>query len=394
MNSLNKKTIIYLDNASTTPLSDKAKKEMDNYWNLFYGNPSSLYSLGVKNKKTLTYCRKMIAECINADTDEIFFTSCGTESNNWALKGTAFKLKEKGNHIIVSAIEHHAILNTCEFLKKQGFEITYLPVNKFGEVEIPTLQNAIKKETILISIMMVNNEIGTIQNIKELCQIAHSKNILFHTDAVQAIGHIPVNVKDLDIDMLSCSGHKFNGPKGIGFLYIKKGIEIEPLLNGGQQENNMRAGTENIPLIVGMATALKEHIEMLTEQILYINNLRYSLIEQLKQNGIDFNINGSNNCVPGIISLSFKSIEGETVLHRLDLKGICVSTGSACDSKNTQLSHVLKAIHCDKEYAYGTIRISISHDNTLDEIISFVNELTKLISGNVSKKMNAKDITK
>lgn len=367
--------MIYLDNAATTPLSPNAKEAMDIYWNNEFGNPSSLYSIGVHNKKVLQDCRKRIANCINAKTDEIYFTSCGTESDNWALKGTAFQLKEKGNHIIVSSIEHHAILNTCKFLETIGFEITYLPVNEYGEVTVDSLKNAIKGNTILISIMLVNNELGTIQNIKQLCKIAHEKNILFHTDAVQAVGHIPVDVMDLNVDMLSCSGHKFNGPKGIGFLYVKNGITIHPLLHGGQQEKNMRAGTENIPLIVGMTTALEEHVNSFSKNITYINSLRETIIQNLKNLKIDFQINGSVNHAPGILNISFYNVEGEVLLHRLDLKGICVSTGSACDSKNTQLSHVLKAIKCNEKYAYGTIRISLSEANTLDEINYFINEL-------------------
>ena len=374
------KNIIYLDNAATTPLSTKAKEAMNTYWDIEFGNPSSLYSIGVHNKKTLQDCRQRIANCINAKPDEIYFTSCGTESDNWALKGTAFQLKEKGNHIIVSCIEHHAILNTCKFLETIGFEITYLPVNEYGEVRLDSLINAIKETTILISIMMVNNELGTIQNIKELCKIAHTKNILFHTDAVQAIGHIPIDVIDLNIDMLSCSGHKFNGPKGIGFLFLKKGIEIKPLLDGGQQENNKRAGTENIPLIVGMTTALEEHINSFSKNNPYINSLRSTIIERLNTTKFKFRINGSEKHVPGILSISFKNVEGEVLLHRLDLKGICISTGSACDSKNTNLSHVLQAINCEKDYAFGTIRISISERNTFEEINIFIETLIDILS--------------
>ena len=372
--------IIYFDNAATTPLSPNAKKAMDMYWENEFGNPSSLYSIGVQNKKVLLDCRKRIANCINSKTEEIYFTSCGTESDNWALKGTAFQLKEKGNHIIVSSIEHHAILNTCKFLETIGFEITYLPVNEYGEVTVDSLKNAIKDNTILISIMLVNNELGTIQNIKQLCKIAHEKNILFHTDAVQAVGHIPVDVMDLNVDMLSCSGHKFNGPKGIGFLYVKNGITIHPLLHGGQQEKNMRAGTENIPLIVGMTTALEEHVNSFSKNITYINSLRETIIQNLENLKIDFQINGSVNHAPGILNISFYNVEGEVLLHRLDLKGICVSTGSACDSKNTQLSHVLKAIKCNEKYAYGTIRISLSEANTLDEINYFINELNNFFN--------------
>lgn len=374
------KNIIYFDNAATTPLSSNAKKAMDIYWNIEFGNPSSLYSIGVHNKKVLQDCRQRIANCINAKPDEIYFTSCGTESDNWALKGTAFQLKEKGNNIIVSSIEHHAILNTCKFLEKMGFEITYLPVNEYGEVNAEVLRNAIKANTILISIMLVNNELGTIQNIKELCEIAHSKGILFHTDAVQAVGHIPVDVLELNVDMLSCSGHKFNGPKGIGFLYIKKGIKIEPLLNGGQQEKNMRAGTENIPLIIGMTTALEEHVTSFSKNIPYINSLRAEIIQGLANAKIDFIINGSNNYAPGILSISFKNSEGEVILHRLDLKGICISTGSACDSKNTNLSHVLEAIKCDKDYAFGTIRISLSEKNTVEEIHILIKNLIEILN--------------
>lgn len=374
------KNIIYLDNAATTPLSSNAKEAMDIYWNKEFGNPSSLYSIGVHNKKVLQDCRQRIANCINAKSDEIFFTSCGTESDNWALKGTAFQLKEKGNHIIVSSIEHHAVINTCKFLETIGFEITYLPVNEYGEVSVDILRNAIKNNTILISIMMVNNELGTIQNIKDLCEIAHSKNILFHTDAVQAMGHIPVDVKELNIDMLSCSGHKFNGPKGIGFLFLKNGISITQLINGGQQESNMRAGTENIPLIVGMTTALEEHNKALPQNMLYVASLRNTLIDELQKTTIDFHINESKNHVPGILNLSFKNAEGEVLLHRLDLKGIFISTGSACDSKNTSLSHVLKAIHCPEEYAYGTIRISLSEYNTIEEVRILIEALKSILN--------------
>lgn len=362
------KTMIYADHAATTAMCQAAYEAMLPWLQNKYGNPSTLYSLAREPHKAVTSARETIAACIGARPEEIYFTSGGTEADNWALMGTVFREPDRRSHIITSSIEHHAILHTCDFLKCLGYDVDFLPVNQHGLISAETLDNYLRSETMLVSIMLANNEIGTIEPIKELAEVAHQHGCLFHTDAVQAVGHILLDVKDLGVDMLSASAHKFNGPKGIGFLYIRDGVPIEPLLHGGAQENNRRAGTENVAGIVGMATALQEHIENLGQEAAYLQKLADLLLKALRNTDLDFIVNGGDNRIPGSLSLSFRGAEGEMLLHRLDLMGTAVATGSACDSKNTVLSHVIRAIGIPDMYANGTIRITFGMDNTFEQI--------------------------
>ena len=373
------KQFIYADNAATTKLDIDAFEAMKPYLLDEYGNASQPYSFARKPKQALKEARATIAQCINAEPEEIFFTSGGTESDNWAIKGIAFADSEK-RAIITSQIEHHAVLRACEDIEKLGYPVAYLPVTKEGVVTTKALGSVITHNTRLVSIMFANNEIGTIEPIKELCELSHRNGALFHTDAVQAVGHVQIDVKELGVDMLSASAHKFNGPKGVGFLYVKKGTPICSYASGGAQEFGMRAGTENIASIVGMSVALKKNCDNLAENIRHIENIEYRLIDNLSSSGLDFVRNGSPYHIPGNISLSFKNANGEALLHRLDLMGICVSTGAACDTTNTQVSHVLHAINLDPEYAKGTIRISFSPRNTLSEAGIICNQLLKIIS--------------
>ena len=370
--------MIYADNAATTKLDIDAFEAMTPYLLSEYGNASQPYSFSRSAKKAIKEAREIIANCINATPEEIYFTSGGTESDNWAIKGSAFSDHEKCE-TITSSIEHHALLRSCSAVHQLGYPITYIGASNDGIVSVHELADAISSKTRLVSVMLVNNEIGTIQPIQELCRIAHENNAIFHTDAVQALGHIKVDVQELGVDMLSASAHKFNGPKGIGFLYIRKGTHIAPLSDGGAQEFGLRAGTENVAAIVGMAVALKKNCSRIDEHAQCINALEEVLLSRLRQANIDFIRNGSAHHVPGNISLSFKDMNGEALLHRLDLMGICVSTGSACNSVNTQISHVLKAIQLDESYALGTIRISLSHDNTMYEVERIANCLIKIL---------------
>ena len=372
------KTMIYADHAATTAMSPVAYEAMLPWLQDKYGNPSTPYSLARDPRKVVAQSREVIAAAIHADPSEIFFTSGGTEADNWALKGTVFQ-HERGKGIITSAIEHHAILNSCAALERMGYSINMLPVDHEGIVHTDTLRSALTSNTVLVSVMLANNEIGTIEPIAELARLAHQKGILFHTDAVQAIGHIPVDVNVLQVDMLSASAHKFNGPKGVGFLYVRNGVHIAPLLDGGGQEGGMRAGTENVAGIVGMATALQEHMEHMAKETKYLNELSGKLIDQLKHNGLDFRINGSNNRIPGSLSLSFNSADGEMLLHRLDLMGTAVATGSACDSKDAVLSHVIRAISVPKEYAHGTIRVTFGMDNTSEHVDRIAQQITSIL---------------
>ena len=361
------KQFIYADNAATTKLDIDAFEAMKPFLLDEYGNASQLYSFARKPKQALKEARATIAQCINAEPEEIFFTSGGTESDNWAIKGVVFSDSKK-HAIITSQIEHHAVLKTCEDVEKIGCPVAYLPVTKEGVVTPETLSSVITPNTCLVSIMFANNEIGTIEPIEQLCEIAHRNGALFHTDAVQAVGHIPIDVKELGVDMLSASAHKFNGPKGIGFLYIKKGTLVASYASGGAQEFGMRAGTENIASIVGMAVALKKNCDNLAKNIQHMENIESQLLDNLSSSGLEFVRNGSPYHIPGNISLSFKNADGEALLHRLDLMGICVSTGAACDTINTQTSHVLTAIGLNQEYAQGTIRISLGVHNSNQEI--------------------------
>ena len=371
---------IYADNAATTILDADAFAEMKIFLLEEYGNPSALYAKSRNPHKSIDLARRTVAELLGALPDEIYFTSCGTESDNWAIKGIAFNYMGEGKRIITSSIEHHAVLHSCAFLEKLGFDVVYLPVDKLGYVSSSDLEAAITKNTILVSIMMANNEIGTIQAIDELAAIAHKHHVLFHTDAVQVIGHLPVNVHLLDVDMLSASAHKFNGPKGTGFLYIKNGVEIENLLSGGSQENRYRAGTENVAGIVGMAYALKKNYELIDQNAEYLRSLEKYFWDKMKKTGLEYISNGADWRIPGSISVSIKDASGEMILHRLDLMGIAVSTGSACNAHETELSHVLKAIAIPEEYALGTIRITLGIDNTIEEIDKIVAGIIKILN--------------
>lgn len=367
--------MIYADNAATTQIDKDAFDAMIPFLTNEYGNASQPYSFAIREKEALADARKIIAECINADPDEIFFTSGGTESDNWAIK--------KGNRIrdgnvVTSEIEHHAVLNACDAIKKDGIEIKYLSVDRTGVVEIDNAQNIINKNTGLVSVMMANNEIGSIQPIKELSKIAHNNGAIFHTDAVQAVGHIPIDVKDLDIDLLSASAHKFNAPKGIGFLYVKKGVNIDPYMNGGAQEKRMRAGTENVASIVAMAVALKKNTCRINELRMKMSALEKKFLDSMNESNIDYILNGSNYRIPGIMSISINNMEGEMLLHRLDLQNIYISTGSACDSVNTEISHVLKAINIPMNYGIGTIRISFGFSNTIDDALEIAKHIIKI----------------
>ena len=364
--------IIYADNAATTRISEHACEVMIEYLKNNYANISQPYSFARKPKKALKDARECIASCIGAEADEIYFTSCGSESNNWVIKNIP------ANKIITSQIEHHSILNACEAEKRKNKEIVYLPVTKTGIIESQILRNHLTRNC-LVSIMCSNNEIGTIEPIQDLAYITHQYDSLFHTDGVQSIGHIKINVKELDVDFLSASAHKFNGPKGIGFLYKKRGIELPSLINGGAQEMSLRAGTEDVASIIAMSIALKENIDNLELNYQHKRKLELLLISLLEKSGILYIRNGDDNHIYGNISLSFPGIGGETLLHRMDLLGICISTGSACDSKETKISHVLRAIKLEDRFARGTIRISLDKDNTEEDVINIVNALIKII---------------
>ena len=372
------KQFFYADNAATTQLDSDAFEAMKPYLLSEYGNASQPYSFSRTARKALKESRETIAQCIGATPEEIFFTSGGTESDNWAIKGSAFSDADKRT-TLTSAIEHHAILRACESIERLGYPVTYLPVDSTGTVQPDFLSARITSRTRLVSVMLANNEIGSIQDIAALSEIAHSHNALFHTDAVQAVGHLDIDVNVLGVDMLSASAHKFNGPKGVGFLYIRKGTPMTAYANGGAQEFGMRAGTENIASIVGMATALKKNCELLHTTNDCLLSLERQLITALDASGIEFRQNGSQTHIPGNISLSFPDRDGEALLHRLDVMGICVSTGSACDSRNTQISHVLQAIGLEERYAKGTIRISLGKDNTVSEVDFIANALIKIL---------------
>ncbi|NLM14213.1 MAG: cysteine desulfurase NifS [Epulopiscium sp.] len=359
---------IYFDHAATTAMHPKVVEAMVPYFTENFGNPSSIYEIARKNKQALDEARDKIAKLLGADPREIYFTSGGTESDNWAIKGIANAYKEKGNHIITSAIEHHAVLHTCEYLESKGYEVTYLPVNEHGQVDPQDVLKAIKDNTILISIMYANNEIGTIQPIEEIGRIAREKGIVFHTDAVQAVGHIPIDVKKANVDLLSLSGHKFHGPKGVGVLYIRKGIKIKPLLHGGAQERGRRGGTENVPGIVGLAKALEIAVENMEENTQKMTELRDYIIEGIKSRIDHVKLNGHpTDRLPNNINFTFDFIEGESLLLLLDMKGIYASSGSACTSGSLDPSHVLLAIGLPHERAHGSLRITLGDENTKEE---------------------------
>ena len=370
--------MIYADNAATTKLDKDALAAMLPWLQDEYGNASQPYSFARKPKQALGDARAAIAACIGAEPDEIYITSGGTESDNWALKGVMFEFGD-GRAMLTSQIEHHAVLHSAEAIERMGFPVAYMPVNAQGILTADILRRHIIGHTKLVSVMLVNNEIGTIEPIEELVTIAHKHGSLFHTDAVQAVGHIPVDVKSLGIDLLSASAHKFNGPKGIGFLYIKKGTKIFPFADGGAQESHMRAGTENIASVVGMAVALQKNCKAMQETSLKLQMMENVFVKALRDADIDFIRNGSENRVPGNINISIRNASGEMLLHRLDLKGISISTGSACDSVNMKVSHVIKAISTPDEYAEGTIRVSFGCDNKMEDAFEVANAIVHIL---------------
>ena len=371
--------LLYLDNAATTKTAPEVVEAMLPYFTEHFGNPSSVYSFAAANKEVINKQRDAIAEMIGAKSNEIYFTGGGSESDNWALKATAEAYANKGNHIITTKIEHHAILHTAEYLEKRGFEVTYLDVDEDGKVKLDDLKAAIRPTTILISVMFANNEIGTIQPIKEIGEIAHEHGILFHTDAVQAFGQLPINVDECHIDMLSASGHKFNGPKGIGIMYIRTGVKIRSFIHGGAQERKRRAGTENVPGIVGIGTATERAIRTMQERTKKETEVRDYLINRILTEIPNCRLNGDpvkrlpNNC-----NISFEFIEGESLLIMLDMKGICASSGSACTSGSLDPSHVLLAIGLPHEKAHGSLRLTLSEEITKEDV-DFVVEQIKAI---------------
>lgn len=371
---------IYADNAATTKLDKAAFEAMTPWLVEAYGNASQPYAFARKPKKALADARATIAECIGTLPEEIYFTSGGTESDNWVVKGSAFSDPEK-KKMITSAFEHHAVLHSCAAIEHLGYPVTYMQPLEEGYITPEILENNITGNTRLVSVMLANNEIGSIQPVRELCKVAHAHGALFHTDAVQAVGHIKINVRDLGVDFLSASAHKFNGPKGIGFLYIRNGVKLSSYLDGGAQENAHRAGTENTAAIVGMATALKVNCDLLKQNQQHISVLEKKLISRLDEAGVVYQYNGGNHKLPGLLSLSFPGKDGESILHRMDLMGISISTGSACDSVKTEISHVLQAIRLNEDYARGTIRISLGKYNTEDEIERMVVSIIKIVKG-------------
>lgn len=372
--------MIYLDNAATTKTAPEVLEAMLPYYTEYYGNPSSIYSLGTAGKKAVNRARDMIAESIGARLEEIYFTAGGTESDNWALKAAAEACAGKGRHIITTKIEHHAVLHTCQYLEKQGFQVTYLDVDEYGLVEPGQVEAAIRPDTVLISIMFANNEIGTIEPIGEIGAIAGKHGILFHTDAVQAYGQLPIHVDELHIDMLSASGHKLNGPKGVGFLYIRTGVKIRSLLHGGAQERNRRAGTENVPGIVGLGAAAERAQRILEEKTARELVLRDYLIKRLGEEIPYSRLNGHPvRRLPNNVNVSFRFVEGESILIMLDMKGICASSGSACTSGSLDPSHVLLAVGLTHEEAHGSLRFTLSEENTKEELDLVVEELKQIV---------------
>lgn len=373
--------LIYLDHAATTAVHPDVLKEMLPYFTDRFGNPSSVYGFAANNKNKLTEARETIAGALGAKPEEIYFTAGGSESDNWALKCTAEAYGVHGGHIITTKIEHHAILHTCKYLQNRGYDVTYLDVDENGLVDLNTLEAAIRPDTFLISIMFANNEIGTIEPIKEIGEIAHRHGILFHTDAVQAFGQIQIHVDGMNIDMLSASGHKFNGPKGIGFLYIKKGLKLKSFIHGGQQERGRRAGTENVPGIVGIAKACEIAMAEMEERMKKETELRDYLIERILKEIPYTRLNGhSKKRLPNNVNISFQFVEGESILIMLDMAGICASSGSACTSGSVDPSHVLLAIGLPHEIAHGSLRLTIGYENTKEEMDTVVDNLKRIIT--------------
>lgn len=372
--------IRYFDNAATTRVKDEVLKEMLPYLKSRFGNPSSMYTIGREARKAVEEARTRVAELINCKTNEIYFTGCGSESDNTAIKGIAYANFNRGRHIITSKIEHPAVLHTCKSLEKQGFLVTYLNVNKDGVIDLNELKNSIRHDTILISIMFANNEIGTIQPIYEIAQIAKMYNIIFHTDAVQACGNVPIDVQKMGIDMLSLSGHKLYAPKGIGALYVKNGISFEKFMDGGHQEKDKRAGTENVPGIVGVGKACELARINLDDHMKHLQEIRDYYISQVKEKISNVKLNGTlERRLPGNANFSFENVEGEALLLNLDAKGICASAGSACSTGSSNPSHVLMAIGLSPELAYSALRTTFGEENTKEDIDYLVRNLSEIV---------------
>ena len=372
---------VYLDNAATTSTKKEVVDAMYPFFTENFGNPSSVYDFAAKNKKAVNDSRQTIADALHADVRDIYFTAGGSESDNWALIATAEAYENKGKHIITSKIEHHAILHTCDYLESRGFEITYIDVDENGILKLDELKKAIRPDTILISVMFANNEIGTIQPIKEIGEIAKAHDILFHTDAVQAFGQIPINVDELHIDMLSASGHKLHGPKGIGFLYIRKGLKLRSFIHGGAQERKRRAGTENVPGIVGLGKAVSIAVETMDERIKHETEVRDYMIEKIKKTIPYCRLNGDRTKrLPNNVNFSFQFVEGESLLIMLDMEGICASSGSACTSGSLDPSHVLLAIGLPHEIAHGSLRMTLSEETTIEDADYVIDKLQGIVA--------------
>lgn len=375
------KRSIYLDNAATTKTAPEVVEAMLPYFTEYFGNPSSVYEFASKSKAAVSQSREIIASALGAKDKEIYFTAGGSESDNWAIKATAEAYSSKGKHIITSKIEHHAVLHTCEYLEKNGYEVTYLDVDEDGLIRIEDLKKAVRPDTILITIMYANNEIGTIQPVKEIGEVAHANNILFHTDAVQAFGQIPINVDECHIDMLSASAHKLNGPKGIGFLYIRTGVKIRSFIHGGGQERSRRAGTENVPGIVGFGAAVKRAVETMRERTEKEVELRDYLIEKVLGEIPYVRLNGHRSKrLPNNVNFSFRFVEGESLLIMMDMEGISASSGSACTSGSLDPSHVLLAIGLPHEIAHGSLRLTLCEENTKEEMDYVAETANRIVS--------------
>lgn len=370
---------VYMDNAATTPVRNEVLEIMIPYYKESFGNASSVYRFGQQSRKAIEKAREQVAVAIGALPEEIFFTAGGSESDNWAIRGTALALKEKGKHIITTKIEHHAVFHTCEFLEENGYEVTYLDVDKYGVVSPDEVEKAIRPDTILITIMAANNEIGTIEPIKEIGEIARKNKVYFHTDAVQAVGHVPIDVKEMNIDMLSLSGHKLGAPKGIGALYIKKGTKIKPLIYGGAQERGKRAGTENVPGIVGLGYAMELSANEMEKEIKRLTILRDKLIEGLLKIPNSFLNGHPSKRLPGNCNISFEFVEGESILMLLDALGVCASSGSACTSGSLDPSHVLLATGLKHEEAHGSVRLTLGLDTKEEDVDYVIEKLPSII---------------
>ncbi len=373
--------MIYLDHAATTPMAEQVAASMQPYYAKEYANASTIYEFGEKSREAVRQARAIIAYSLHAQPDEIYFTASGSESDNWALKGTAEAYRDKGRHIITTQIEHHAVLNTCKYLEQLGYEVTYLPVDEQGFVQLQKLEEAIRPDTILISVMFANNEIGTMEPIAQIGRIAHKHNILFHTDAVQAYAQIPINVNFYHIDLLSASGHKFYGPKGTGFLYIRNGVKTASFIHGGGQEQGKRAGTENVPGIVGIGEAARIAMQTMTERLYRETRLRDYMIREIQRRIPHAWLNGDRYArLPNNINFSFEGIEGETLLLLLDAKDICASAASACSTGSSEPSHVLTAIGRDPELAYGTLRMTLGEATTMEDVMTAVDAVEENVT--------------